>query len=89
MSDWMPADSDVEWVKELVRMIKDGGTWAVPCSLSMFTFYHSKKEYVLVGDKNDPTNHKTFRILNMLGWKERRKDGDDKGGSEEGAGCDS
>ena len=66
-----PRQSDIVWVEELLRVIRDGGTWAVPCSLSIYTFYHSEKEYVFVGDRDEETNQMTVEILKRLGWKER------------------
>jgi len=71
MVEWKPKPSDIEWVKELLRILKDGGTWAVPCSCGIFTFYKSKKEYTFVGNREDPTDQKTFTILKQLGWKEK------------------
>jgi hypothetical protein len=71
---WEPRQSDIEWVQELLRVLTDGGTWAVPCSASIFTFYHSKKEYVLLGERDDMTNAKTIIILERLGWKERKNE---------------
>jgi len=78
--DWDPKQSDIEWVKNLIRSLKEGGTWAVPCAMSIFTFYHSEQEYVLVGDPSDATNRKTVKILGMLGWKERMNDGENSEG---------
>ena len=72
MTDWTPKQSDIDWVRELLRMLKDGATWVVPCSTSIYTFYHSRKEYVLVGDRDDETNQRTNKILDMFGWKERK-----------------
>ena len=76
MDNWKPKDSDVAWVKNLTETLNDGGTWMVPCALSIYTFYHEKKEYVLVGEKHDPTNQKTTKILGMLGWKEEADETD-------------
>ena len=71
MTDWEPKESDIAFVKRQIRLLRDGGTWGVPCSMSLFTFYHSKKEYVLIGDEDDETNQRTVKILGMIGWKER------------------
>lgn len=71
--EWAPSPSDIAWVEGLLRMLKDDGVWACPCSRSVFTFDKVKKEYVLEGDPQDTTNRKTIRILKDLGWKEKGK----------------
>jgi len=30
MTDWEPRDSDIEWVCNLIRILKDGGVWVAP-----------------------------------------------------------
>ena len=66
------ADSDVMWVQGVLDMLVDGGTWACPCTTSLFKFNKKRKEYELVGDKDDPTNIITITILEKeLGYKRK------------------
>lgn len=69
--EWTPSPDDIAWVEGLLRMLKDDGVWVCPCSMSIFTFDKTKKEYVLEGDPQDTTNRKTIRILKDRGWKEK------------------
>jgi Rieske Fe-S protein len=71
MTKWTPKPSDIAWVEELLRVLKDNGTWACPCSQSVFVFDKKAKEYTLQGCSEDPTNRKTIKILTDLGWKKK------------------
>jgi len=71
---WEPTPSDIEWTKTLVSKIKDGGSWGVPESCAIFTFFHSKKEYTLLEmawKRGHSTTKRIVKVLDGLGWKER------------------
>jgi hypothetical protein len=68
---WKPTKEDAEWLKGLIGSLHEGGTWILPASLSIYTFYHSAKEYGFMGDREHLANTRTFEILEELGWKER------------------
>lgn len=34
---WTPTDSDREWMRRLINLLKDGGTWMVPATGQVFT----------------------------------------------------
>ena len=70
MANWQPSDFDLEWTRNLIALIKEGGTWGIPGSRSTFTFYHSRKSYKFEGDREHELNRKTFDVLDRLGWKE-------------------
>jgi Rieske Fe-S protein len=69
--EWAPSPSDIAWVEGLLRMLKNDGVWACPCSMSIFTFDKKAKKYDLAGDPEDATNKKTVKILTHLGWKKK------------------
>lgn len=52
--DWQPRPSDIAWTENLLRMIKDGGMWAVPMSSSIYRVNHKDRQLELVeGDALD------------------------------------
>jgi len=46
MTDWEPRDSDIEWVKDLIRILKDGGIW-VPPAMGFFTIDKQAKTFTM------------------------------------------
>jgi hypothetical protein len=72
--DWEPRWSDINWTRDLLSKINDGGVWVQPASCASFTFYHSKKEYVV--DESHCINQdmvdRTRKVLSVLDWKERK-----------------
>jgi len=74
--DWEPRPFDIEWTRQLLSKIKEGGTWGQPGSASSFTFYHSKKEFTVEDSQctNQDMVNKTKKVLGILGWEERRQD---------------
>lgn len=70
MTDWEPSASDVQWITNIVDILREGGTWGVPGTGSVFTFYHSKKKFKFMGDRCHETTQRTFKVLTGLGWSE-------------------
>ena len=67
--DWEPSDSDVAWVENLIRTLKDGGVWGLPSSRSEWQFFKRAKLAVLLcGALEDETNRRTAAILRGLEW---------------------
>lgn len=68
--NWQPSESDIAWTKQLVGSLKVGGSWAVPVSKSIWTFWHDSKKAVLqLGDMSDETNRRIALIMrDNLGW---------------------
>jgi len=61
---WTPAYSDIEWTKQLITSLKEGGTWLVPANKSIWTFWQETKQAQLKsGDANDETNYRIKTIL--------------------------
>ena len=58
------SDNDIGWVQDMLRMLKNNGTWACPCSRTVFRFDKKNKTYSIVdGSPDDPTNRITTAIL--------------------------
>jgi hypothetical protein len=46
MSEWKPRPSDIEWTRNLINKISEGGVWAIPAANnSMIKLFHSSKSY--------------------------------------------
>lgn len=63
-NDWTPSYSDIEWTKQLINSLKEGGTWLVPANKSIWTFRQEAKEaHLKSGDANEETNSRIKTIL--------------------------
>lgn len=76
-TDWRPAETDVEWQREMLRVLKDGAVWGVPISLSSFKFDKVNKTFCLIsGDPEQETNRRIAKVLKILGYVEVEKTGE-------------
>jgi hypothetical protein len=69
---YVPSASDTAWLCGLIELLKEGGTWGIPCSGGTFRFYKESKEYSYSGNREHEADSKTMVILTKLGWKERK-----------------
>ena len=70
--DWEPDEYDLEWMRQLLDMIADGGTWGLPAALSSFTVHHSTKTYDFEGDREHPLVTRSMKVFERLGWRENQ-----------------
>jgi hypothetical protein len=73
MSKWKPSPSDIEWTKNTIEQISEGGVWVIPAAKdSRLTFHHSTKSYdavilaTLPGEQE--TMLRTMTVLKILGY---------------------
>ena len=73
MSKWKPSPSDIEWTKNTIEQISEGGVWVIPAANdSRLTFRHSTKSYdavilaTLPGEQE--TMLRTMTVLKILGY---------------------
>jgi hypothetical protein len=59
----------VEWTTGMIGIIKDGGTWMVPRSLSVYEIRHSEKIAVRIMGGEDCID----RVFKEMGWTVRAK----------------
>lgn len=74
--EWTPRESDIEWTKNHIASISEGGIWAIPiANNSVITFYHSDKTYECIDRSNDPRGEtvvmQTLTVLKILGYNAR------------------
>lgn len=56
----------VAWQENIVRLVKDGGVWAVPRSLVMIKILHSKKTAVFIGGIHQEPD--IVKVFKAMGW---------------------
>lgn len=72
--DWKPRQSDIDWTKEHIDSINEGGRWVIPSAGgSIFTFYHTTKTYeAIVNATHAPEMNvamQTMTVLKELGYE--------------------
>ena len=73
-TDWTPTEADLVWQANMLRVLKDGATWAVPMSESVFVISKTDKTFKLqLGDPTDETNRRIAVVFNQLGYTEDEK----------------
>jgi hypothetical protein len=70
-TDWEPTPRDIAWQENMVRILKNGATWAVPGSLSIFEINKKGKEFkLIVGNPDEETNRRIAKVFKLLGFSE-------------------
>ena len=72
--DWKPRQSDIDWTREHINSISEGGQWVIPSAGgSIFTFHHTTKTYdAIVNATNTRESNvamQTMTVLEELGYK--------------------
>jgi hypothetical protein len=64
-----PSDAVLEWCRQVVRVIADGGIWGIPRSNTIFRVDHKKKRLVLISHGDDGSDFlATQRVFKNIGW---------------------
>lgn len=65
-----PSDDVLEFCKNIVRVIADGGVWGIPRSNTIFRLDHKNKRLVLINAGNDDDSDflATQRVFKHIGW---------------------
>jgi hypothetical protein len=62
-------ESVLEWCRNLVRVISDGGSWGIPRSGIVFTVDKKNQRLILtVGEKTNEDFIATKRVFKQIGW---------------------
>ena len=74
--EWTPRKSDIEWTRNHIATISEGGIWAIPiANASTVQFFHSDKTYIATihgGDmKTQTVMMQTMKVLKILGYEAR------------------
>ncbi|NBT75139.1 hypothetical protein EBZ80_18285 [bacterium] len=65
-----PSENVLEWCRNIVRVIADGGVWGIPRSHTIFRVDHKNKRLVLLAPGNDDGAdfEATKRVFKHIGW---------------------
>lgn len=71
--DWKPRQSDIDWTKEHINSISEGGQWIIPTAGgSIFTFHHTTKTYDAIVNATNTRESvvamQTMTVLKELGY---------------------
>jgi hypothetical protein len=68
-SNNVPPDHIIEWCRQLVDTIRDGGVWGIPRSGLAFRVDHKNKRLVLsAGEKEHGDFYATQHHFSFIGW---------------------
>jgi len=77
MKKWEPTQSDIDWMKNVIGMLKEaGGSWTAPAYTMSITFDKVGMLFHIDNKGSCPdtlTLMRTRTILKKLGWKETRE----------------
>jgi hypothetical protein len=69
-SNNVPPEHILEWCRQVVRIIADGGIWGIPRSGTTFRLDHKNKRLVLTmpGNDDDADFEATKHVFSYIGW---------------------
>ena len=72
--EWKPRDSDIEWTREHIAQLSEGGMWVIPiANHSTIQVFHSDKTYIATIHGSEPGTQtvmmQTMTVLKILGYK--------------------
>lgn len=66
---WTPRQSDIDWTRNLISMLKDGGVWAVPMNGNVYRFNKVTQTVSLEIGTADDTHQRFLACLKAIGWQ--------------------
>jgi len=68
---WEPTPRDIAWQEQMVRIMTNKATWAVPGTQSIFEIDKDSKTFKLVvGSPEEETNRRIAKVFKRLGFSE-------------------
>lgn len=68
---WQPRPSDIEWTRNLIDKMRDGGIWGIPMNGSVWKFDKTNKALICVHGKVDDMFHMLTTVCKHLGYTTR------------------
>ena len=65
---WVPTKGDIEWTKNLLRSMKQGGIWATKDAVNVFKIDHENKQVTALMCTDAQLHERLKIILDGLGW---------------------
>jgi len=69
LENWEPRKSDIEFIQNLIRTVRNGGKWEVPRNGQIYVFDHTNKTLTMTAGIVDFITHRTRVICAKLGWR--------------------
>tara|TARA_Y100000310_G_scaffold246560_1_gene251872 strand:- start:532 stop:936 length:405 start_codon:yes stop_codon:yes gene_type:complete len=68
--NWEPRESDMEWLRNTLNRVNEGGIWAtcLPEGDVAYQVSHEKKRLLLVGNENPMLHERTAQVAMLMGW---------------------
>lgn len=57
-----------QWLDNLISLLTDGGSWAIPRADTVYTFHKQDKQFSKIG----PGDPDTEMVLDDMGWTPRK-----------------
>jgi hypothetical protein len=68
---WEPRREDIAWQEQMIRLLINKASWAVPGSASIFEIDKNDKTFKLViGNPEEETNRRIAKVFRRLGFSE-------------------
>ena len=73
--DQPPPEEILDWCRNAMAMIHDGGVWGIPRSGTIFQVDHTNKKLVLImpGDDDEADFIATQHVFKYIGWSVVKK----------------
>ena len=66
--DWEPSESDIAWSLNLIRVMKQGGMWALKDSPSVYKFDHENQRLITIKNVDTTTHARIVKVFGKIGW---------------------
>ena len=66
---WEPSESDIAWVANLVRMMKDGASWGLPMNKTVYKIDKKNKRLTLIEGVVDGMFFRNKKCFAKIGYE--------------------
>lgn len=68
MNSWKPSQSDIDWVGNLIGILRHGGTWAIPQNGNVYVIDKEAKTLTLKEGINDFVHDRNKIVFEKFGY---------------------
>jgi len=69
MTKWKPSQSDKQWMEDLVRLMNNGGVWAVPANGSSWCIHkNDKRVNIMSRGADDELTERIIKAFKVIGY---------------------
>ena len=68
MKRFVPTAHDVQWTKNLLSTLRNGGTWVLPACQSVYTVDHESKTLTCTVNGSPSTHSRIRAVCARIGW---------------------